>query len=195
MNYPKFDNDVSSFNIVGIDPGTTHLGVSIITVSFEELSIVCSDAFTVDASKNVVQSWNGYVHNERFARIEYICKQLMQVLKDTRPLIVCAESPFFGMRHPGAYQALTELLTQIRLTVYNYDNWRELQLVPPSNVKQAVGQKGNVDKHAMKTALLSMCNVLKFHSFEKMNGLDEHSIDALAVGYYAYCNVRQTAVN
>ncbi len=185
MNINFYDSD-NYFRLIGIDPGTTHLGVSVYTIEIDTLNILNSFAFTIDASRVDCDTWSGSLHGERFYRIGYICQKLCEVFLMYKPLVICAESPFFGMRHPGAYQALTELLTRIRLAVFEYDNWRELKLVPPSIVKQAVGVKGNADKLAMKEALNNLINTINYNSDIPFSSLDEHSIDALAVGYYAY---------
>ncbi len=179
------NSNVDTVNIIGIDPGTTFLGVAILTISIYNLEITSSEAFTLDANSLHCNTWLNEIHGDRFSRINSLEKELDKVFDYYKPLVICSESPFFGMRHPGAFQALIEIICSIRNSVYNYDKWKQLELVPPSNVKQSVGAKGNSTKDEMKSKVYELINVLKYDE-HKFKDLDEHSIDALAVGYYSY---------
>ena len=72
---------------------------------------------------------------------------------------MASESPFYNRLRPGAFGPLNEILFSIRQAVAEYDSWLQLDLVPPSNVKQALGAKGNCGKPEMIEALLSNKNI------------------------------------
>lgn len=183
LNIPQGSPNV--FKIIGIDPGTTNLGLAVISVDTETLQILETRAQTFNANHLVSKdSWNSEIHSDRFDRILSLKVSLMNSFILHQPSIVCVESPFFGRSHPNAFQALTEVLTAIRDVLYEYDPWRELVLVSPSEAKQALLAKGNATKDIMKEKLILLSNELKLNV--DVNTLDEHSIDAVAIAYYAY---------
>ena len=184
------NDSINTVNIIGIDPGTVHLGVSVISIDAETREISGSIAFTIDASKlNKNSSWLIDTYGDRFSRIDFLTTELLDIFISYNPLIICAESPFFGLRHPSAFQALTEVICAIRNTVYKFDPWRTLRLVSPSEVKQAVFAKGNATKITVKDSIRELLTELKYTGNIPFDSLDEHSIDALAIGYYVYKNL------
>lgn len=181
----------SEFTIIGIDPGTTFLGLAIITISFNNFKIIKSEALTFNGSKLAGNdAWLESIHGDRFNRIRALEHSLLEAFNYYKPYVICAESPFFGMRMPAAFQALTEVITAIRTSVYNYNTWQSLNLVPPSVAKQSVGGKGNADKHVMKEKVALLLPELKYSGSIPYEKLDEHSIDSLAVAYYAYTQLK-----
>ena len=185
------DSSDPHINIIGIDPGTTHLGFSVIKVDVTDLRIKESVAYTLNGSKlSDDNSWLAQTYGDRFNRINALEKSLTEIFQQYNPTIICAESPFFGLRHPNAFQALTEVICAIRNAVYKHDIWMTLKLVPPSSVKQAVFAKGNATKTTMKDCLTNLMPELNYNGNTPFNLLDEHSIDSLAVGYYAYTQMK-----
>lgn len=185
------DTGNQHINIIGIDPGTTHLGFSVINVDISNLQINSSVAYTLNGAKlSDDNSWLAQTYGDRFNRINALENSLSEIFEQFRPTIICAESPFFGLRHPNAFQALTEVICAIRNAVYKHDIWMTLKLVPPSSVKQAIFAKGNATKTTMKDCLTNLMPELNYNGNIPFNLLDEHSVDALAVGYYAYNKVK-----
>jgi Holliday junction resolvasome RuvABC endonuclease subunit len=179
-------HSASEVNIVGIDPGTTHLGISVLMVDIVTAKIIRSTAFTLNGSKLLgSDSWISQIHSDRFGRILELEKSIVNVFKYYKPVIVCAESPFFGLRHPNAFAALTEVLDAIRRAVLTYDVWLQLHLAPPSSVKNAVSAGGAATKTTMKEKILNLTE-LNYNGDVPLHLLDEHSIDALAIGFYMY---------
>jgi Holliday junction resolvasome RuvABC endonuclease subunit len=181
------DNSPTVFRIVGIDPGTTNLGLAVLTVDIKTLIILETTAVTFNANKLTSRdTWNCEVHSDRFDRILSLKKSLMESFITFQPSMICVESPFFGRSHPNAFQALTEVLTAIRDTLYEFNPWTELILVSPSEAKQAISAKGNATKEIMKEKLLLLSHELNLNPSLNIHTLDEHSIDAIAIAYYAY---------
>jgi len=177
-------DDSDTVTILSIDPGTIRLGFSIIKLSIKDLEIVEAFAWTIEATRldfykeDVIQ-----IHGEKFARIIAIKKMFKYVLEFYRPLSVVCESPFFNMARPSAAGPLYELLATIEQTVFEWDNQKPLYKVEPKTVKKAVGASANAKKDEVRIAVSKVkelqCACLDF--------LDEHAIDAIAVGY-AYIN-------
>jgi len=187
------DNSPDVFKIIGIDPGTTNLGLAVMSVDIKTMLILNTTALTFNAAKLISKdNWNCEVHSDRFDRILSLKESLMQTFMLYHPNVVCVESPFFGRSHPNAFQALTEVLTAIRDVLYQYNPWTELILVSPSEAKQAIMAKGNATKEIMKEKLLLLASEFHLDPRLNINELDEHSIDAIAIAYYAYTQVKNS---
>jgi Holliday junction resolvasome RuvABC endonuclease subunit len=177
-------DDSDTVTILSIDPGTIRLGFSIIKLSIKDLEIVEAFAWTIEATRlEFYKEDVVLVHGEKFARIIAIKKMFKYVLEFYRPLSVVCESPFFNMTRPSAAGPLYELLATIEQTVFEWDDQKPLYKVEPKTVKKAVGASANAKKDEVRVAVSKVpelqCACLDF--------LDEHAIDAIAVGY-AYIN-------
>lgn len=177
----------NSFKIVSIDPGTDALGLAILDVSFDNFEIIKTRASTIIASKLVSEdSWLAQVHNYRTARIYKLKEILLKRFIDLEPAIVVCESPFFNPRRPGAFAPLVEILAAIRGAVIEYDSWKPLNLIDPSTIKKSVNAPGNADKTVVKKCVMALTDI-NFDGDVPIEDLDEHSYDAIAVGY---CHVK-----
>lgn len=171
-------------NIIGIDPGSTNLGIGIITIDLETLKIIATDAFTIHGDKSRHYRNISEVHPARIQRIKAIEEELYDVLYFYRPFIISSESPFFG-RFAQAFMVLVEVIGAIRNALWRYDQNKELFLIDPPTVKKALGATSAAKKESVAEAL----SKLKALNLQKpIETLDEHSVDAVGVAYGAYKN-------
>lgn len=179
-------------NIIGIDPGSQTLGLSVLSFDPVTLEMKKTQAQTFKGDRLPMMS-GAYSdsHGERLARINAHRENLYNLFIHYRPHFVVCESPFYSSRMPSAFGALMQV---VDLAVYSainqYSPYMQLQLIDPPSVKKAVGAKGNGDKNAVRDSLLRICDKLKITP-EQISKLDEHSIDAVAVGYSYYCGLIQ----
>ena len=174
------DEDESTFTILSIDPGTTTLGFAIIKVDILTDKIVEAFAWTVDATRLAFyldETVN--LHGDKFARIISHKRNFENVLRFYKPLVVAAETPFFNRRRPSAGGPLFEFFSTLEQTVFEWDRYKPIYKFEPRTVKLKVGATAGAKKHEVKAALEDI-DELKDVS---MSFLDEHAIDALAVGY------------
>jgi Holliday junction resolvasome RuvABC endonuclease subunit len=177
----------SVINIFSIDPGTTMLGVAVITIDINTCQIIQSNAMTLNGDRLSRELyWLKDNMGDRFSRIYAIENQLVDLLNYYQPLIVASESPFINQRFPAAGIALTEVICAIRSALYRHDIWKTLKIVSPSEVKNAAGAKGNCDKQTMLAKIISLADALRYNGAVPIQSLDEHSIDALSVGFYEF---------
>lgn len=177
-------------SIIGVDPGSNCLGVGIIDYDVYTLEIVGSDAFTLFADKLAKNSWTSYVYGDRAGRIQALSETLLKVMHDNgRVTDIISESPFMS-RFAQAFAALTEVVNGVRYAVMQYNSWMPLHVVDPPTVKNAVGAKGNADKDAVKMALRILEGFV-YTGQTPFGELDEHSVDALCVGYYRYKQLKE----
>lgn len=175
--------------ILGIDPGTETLGIAMLEFDVQSMQILGAEARTFKGSKLNQSEWLEESQGARFARIHAHCDNFEWILQRAQPTYVASESPFFSRAHPQAYGALTEIVYGMRLTLFRHDPWMVVQYIDPPTVKNAVGAKGNADKHVIKQCLLKLPN-LNYAGRIPLESLDEHSIDALAVCYAHYQMLR-----
>lgn len=184
----------STCNILGIDPGSTNLGIAVLEIDVVSTTIISSAAWTINGDKLVSKdSWIEEIHNGRTNRILAIGNNLSKILNHYRPIAVCSESPFINSRFPLSGIALTEVLCMIRATVMKYDMWRDLILIPPSSVKNAVGAGGAAKKEVMRDKVMGLSD-LNYNGHIAIHLLDEHSIDALAVAYTHLNRIKNNTV-
>lgn len=174
--------------IMSFDPGTETLGMAISDVNLSSGVSTVVHAETFKASK-YVSNRDGYLltqemHGDRQARLQSHSNNVFRHLYGWRPHLVISESPFMGMR-AQAFEALVECVGMLRWTVQHYDPTLYFDVVSPMSAKKAVGASGRgMDKHDVKRRLIELCEEgqLAYIGTPPLVSLDEHSIDAIAVG-------------
>ena len=173
-------------SIVGIDPGSVHLGTAVLRIDLATLRITSTMARTLNALHLPTQQpatlWASQLFGERSGRIASLEDALVSLFRDADPYMIACEAAFINLQRPQAHGVLTEVICGIRRAVMRYDVWKPLYLIDPASVKKSVGNKGNADKAAMKSALLRLPD-LHYDGDIPLRFLDEHGIDAIAVGY------------
>ena len=167
--------------IVGIDPGSSCLGLAILEFNIITNEIIRTTAKTFEANKTIdKKDFFTEIHGERFARIKSLKESILSALYSSKPVYIACESPFYCSRMPNAYGVLMEVLVAIKESIFEYDCSKVIQLMDPPNVKKSIKAKGNAKKEEMKTCLLALTEINYDGDIED---LDEHSIDAVAVAY------------
>ena len=180
------DPDLQVGRIVGIDPGSTTLGFSILEYDLHSFEIVRSYARTFNAGKMKLSELDIVNHSERYARIYELMDALYDAFVELQPNFVISESPFMAMRRPQAYGALVEVVFAIRSALRKYDPTMNLDLIDPPRAKNAVGAPGNAKKEQVHDSLKKLLSSLHFdesRSSKSFDELDEHSVDGLAIAY------------
>lgn len=174
------------YRIVGVDPGSTTLGIAVLDLYLEDFSIELVDARTFNAARGIshYQTVTDF-HGDRMARLHSLQDSLYGYLACFRPQGFASESPYMG-RFANAFRALTECLLVIQQTAYVYDPRMRVHLIDPMTVKAAVGivakgyrNKAALAKEHVREAVLKL--PLRNPGNFNMEAFDEHSIDAIAV--------------
>lgn len=169
--------------IIGIDPGSTTLGVGVITINTETDAIVSTEAFTLHADK--ISGYTGLEesHGDRIRRLAVLTDTLEVVFFRYNPVMIGSESPFYNRFRPNAYGVLVETIGAIRAAAMRYSSTIVPRMIDPPTVKNALGAKGNAKKEAVQAALLKLEGM---HPVIPFTELDEHSVDAIGVAYACY---------
>ncbi len=178
LTMPEASSSIAS--IIGIDPGSHALGVSVLKFDIRTLEIVSIEAWTLIGKKLVGKDdWVTGVFGERDGRVFALQEELLEIFQYYQPLMIASESPFINSKFPQAGLALTVVVSGIRHAVMQFDVWKPLYLIDPPSVKIAVGAPGNAPKEVVKEKIIQLG--LNYVGPTPLSELDEHSIDASAV--------------
>ena len=187
------------FILLGIDPGTTTLGVAQLKIDCDTLEILSTRAETFIANK--LAGYHNHVsetHGDMQARVRAHRDNLGRLFDTSKPSFVAAESSFYKRSRPNAYQGLLYSVANVREALWGYDPTMSLILIEPSVAKNAVGAGGRADKDEVQRKILKMEDFLHFEPNENQTGLrdlDEHSNDAIAIAYAAYLDLFKGQIN
>lgn len=182
---PAFD-DLAPLRIMGIDPGTDTLGVSVLDVHLHCNTITLSFSNTFKGTQLARDyRYVSQLHGDKIARLKAHEDNLTRFMMQWCPHEIISEAPYMG-RFPAAYAALVECMTAIRNAVMRYDWYLKLFTADPPTVKNSVGVGGKSgDKTLMKEAIQRLFDesvILNPNGID-IDALDEHSIDSIAVAY------------
>ena len=170
--------------VMSFDPGTNHLGIAVFNVIPETGVLILKHAWTTDIAKLAEDRYPGLAayHGIRMAKLQAIEDVIAKAVESWMPTTLISESPYMG-RFPQAFGALVECLYVIRSMILRWDYGVVLHTIDPASVKQAVGVSGRSgDKSLMAAAIQKHPTRLDLSSVD-LTRLDEHAIDAIAVGY------------
>lgn len=175
--------------LLSIDPGSVNLGIAILDIHLPYGQVYLRHAHTFHIETHVKNKWSNYefifgVNAAKIKAIEdIVCG--MAIAWEVHDAV--SESPYMG-RFPRAFEVLTQCMSAIRLGLSCHYGDRPIFTFDPATVKKAVGVKGtSSDKLAVALALQRLPNLVLGEW--NINYLDEHSTDAIAVGYTYVKNV------
>lgn len=174
------------FRILSIDPGSYTMGVAISEYDFDANIFKVIDATTISLDKLIDKNSTLFqVHGEKVARLVTVESAISKMLFAWRPSVVVCESPYMG-QFPQAFASLVECVSSVRRAVMRYVETLPLHVIDPATVKKNVGVSGKSgDKDKMSVAITKQSD-LSFSTDVNVEELDEHSVDAVAVGYAYY---------
>lgn len=179
----KMPDNSEPFKILSLDPGSSHCGVAILLDYLDGSDVVIDDSFTVHLKDTCpMYSELGDLHGNRVIRLLQLGDAVLDLCRTHRPHAVIVESNYLG-RFATAFAALVECVAMVRSSVYMYDPFLPLYQVDPSTAKINAGMikiKGT-DKEDVRRAMRQRKGI-KWDV--RLDDLDEHSVDACAIGLY-----------
>ena len=174
---------MTTATIIGIDPGSTNLGLGLITFDLCTGIIQSTDAYTIRADRSDYYKSVLDYHSDKTRRLLVIEEMLLEAFNQYQPLLVASESPFYNRFRPNAYGVLVETICSIRNALMKYNDRLSLISVYPPSVKKAVGTTKLVGKDPVRDSITLLTEL---HIQTPLKELDEHAVDAIAVAYSAY---------
>lgn len=173
------------YRVLAIDPGTDTLGSAVLDVDVRVGDVEVPYAGTWHAARRFdPDSDAAYTYGSRLARIREHQDSLVRLLEEHKPHAVACETPFIG-RFAQSGMALSELFGALQLTVLEWSPNCGFLGVDNRSAKTAVGIKTKkVQKEDVRNCVYNLIDLQCINGID-LKHLDEHSIDAIAVGYYA----------
>jgi Holliday junction resolvasome RuvABC endonuclease subunit len=172
------------YRVIAVDPGSINFGICLFEIDFHLKSIIDIKPYTLRLDK--LKPYSGITQDDyegiRY-RLEVLRSHFYLLLQEKSPAMVLCEAPFFNSRTPGAYSALLKAVTVVQSCVVESDPNTYFHLVEPLLVKKHVGSSLSGDKEKVRQALMNKAELVALKSKEEWLSYDEHSIDAIAVGY------------
>lgn len=170
----------SMVRIAAVDPGTAHLGMAVIDWEFGQPQGEVVWAGTAHVADPAHNSAFGECVGKRDARLVELEERFREFLKLARPTFVATETPFMRRAKLSAYESGVELQLMLRRTLWDVFPEKYLHGFNPIIVKSYVGVEAKgTDKSHMQQAVTKL---YANHTRCDLSVLDEHSIDAVAVG-------------
>ena len=210
MGYPLIakPDGPDYFIIMGIDPGTTSLGVGVLKVDINTLQVVGSNYKALNANKpsggRLFNDWMVEYYGERSTRIRELAWMLGAELNHYRPLFVCCETAFFNATNASAFGPLMEVIKTVENSVYAWNCFRPLYRIETTVAKQAIAPVTSELKTTFKalckskTLDSSKARVLwcsqhhpEFSNITANIPYNEHGLDALVIAYAQLLRIRQ----
>lgn len=190
------------YRIISIDPGTDTMGLAWFDLNLATFEAHLRDAQTLKAGKLVRDlPFVAETLGERHARLQTHANALCNIFYQVQPHCIISEAAYMG-RFVQAFESLVEFLYMLRSVVFQYDPSLALETVDSPTAKNAVGAPGKrpkgMDPKAYK-AHIGECVVQTLQQSKiqvapqiNLMALDEHSVDAIAVGCYKLRSISDT---
>lgn len=169
----------SNMNILAIDPGLNNAGIALIQYSYLNKQIQGISAYTIKPEQHINKLYLDAHLDERTMKLIVLKNIISSILAGNRIDLVICEAPFFYASKPAAYRALVEVITILKQTTVDINPLIPFIQLEPLMVKRLVKSLNIHEKDSTKEAL----EVLALDRFIDLNLLDEHSIDAISIGY------------
>ena len=171
----------NSYNILSIDPGSVNTGIAIISIENDMIRSI--DARTIEPMK--LKDRVGYdvdFQPEKLIRLSNLAHTFIDIVDRYKPIAVACESPFYNRRFPMAYGTLLTILNNFQMALAQYNQTIPFRTIEPRVVKSAVGAISIIGKDPVRDAVSKIPSIMNT-LIPPLHSLDEHSIDAIAVGY------------
>lgn len=180
MQIPELLNPETCLRVVAVDPGTSHLGLAVLDWEWGTNLATVVWAGTIHIRDESTPGSFSETCGNRDYRLAHLENEWRSFLKVAAPCFVATETPFMRRSKLSAYESGVELQKMLRQGLWDVSPGKYLHGFMPILVKAHVGvvAKGT-DKSHMQTAVI---NMYAKSSLVKLSDLDEHAIDAIAVG-------------
>ena len=182
-------NKELSLRVLSIDPGFNNLGVAFSTLNYHSNLQVVNNVTTFNIPRLIrldddplTDHVSHYLVNSK-----KVYDIIRYNLESCLPDVIICEAAYLGS-FANAFVSLSLCIQAVERAVYDYDFDVGFYTIDPSSVKKANGVKGNSkDKEEMRTAIIANPNIVSVVDFTK---IDEHSVDAIAIGQCYFTRTR-----
>lgn len=171
--------------ILSIDPSSNFTGIAVFKVDNYSGNILNIEADTIEVNKLVYDPGvSEELHTERIIKMLKLENKFSQLLNEVQPQIIVSEGAFYNPMMPMAFGSLTEVISVLHRACINYNKDMPFITLSPKTIKSAISSLKTTDKgkDIIKDSIKNIPEVYNLvHNF--IDKLDNHGIDAIAVGY------------
>ena len=172
---------MNSFNIMGIDPGSRNVGVTIFGLNIQHTN----NSIFLDIDK--ITTFNIAVEEERdigihdglLDRTNKIARLIKSIYLLYEPLMVGMESSFINISRMAAVIPLSRSIHAIEHIIYSTDRYAKILSMPPGVIKKVFKSK-QIGKDAVLEALKNKPHLVKKVEMSRMT---DHEVDSVAIAY------------
>lgn len=175
--YPQLQS--LNLNILAIDPGLNNIGFSHLVYNHNTAVINSITAHTFKPEQAISGFELSHYLDDRTIKLLAIKNYFNSIVSSNLFDIVVCEAPFFYPGKPGAYRALVEAITTMKQHLAEVSPMTPFIQLEPLMVKRYVKSLNVSSKDSTKDAL----ELLEIGKHIDLNSLDEHSVDAISIGY------------
>lgn len=173
----------NSARILAIDPGLHHTGMAILEFDTRTgvISRIQANTFNTDRLRQYT-GLDEEISGVKRVLIQRLCMTATAMIREHDPWAVACEAPFYNRFRPNAFGVLTEVVANVSMACSLSNPYIPFELLAPQLVKKSIGTAGKKGKEPVAIALKSIPEIANAMTVS-IDSLDEHSIDAIAVGY------------
>jgi Holliday junction resolvasome RuvABC endonuclease subunit len=173
--------------ILGIDPGSTNMGVCALVVDMVEGDLLFAETFNLNGTQLAREFDHiSHIHPDSTLRLMGLENRLYQIFCHYKPFTVVSEDAYYKPGRVVPFRVLVECIDRIRLALYRYNDHTELFLIKPSTAKNAIGVHGHSGKDPIVDGLLKIPTFARL----QLSEMTEHEHDACAIAYCQYLTIR-----
>lgn len=169
--------------VLAIDPGLTNTGWSLLECDTVTGKIVVARVGEFHPAPTAEKStYRDQVNkfSKRTISLKVLRESLQKLFVETKPRYVAIEDIFFNPTRPMAHAALAMWHCVARLAAHDVLNV-PVEIVPTKIAKQSITGRGDNGKFSVQQSIITNKDISFKTGIEAQ--MDEHSADAIAVGY------------
>lgn len=179
----RLRDDDYTFRIMGVDNGSSFLGVVIMDLDLRSGVYSLVHAETLDGQRLIHNHRGSLVtYTPRWVRELTLADSFSDLLERFEPDAVPVENAFFQPGRVTSFEVLTEMKVLLRQRVEDYDYSKDIILISPGEAKRAVQPASfTMKKVVIRDCILAMENIRCLNGIN-LDNLTEHEYDGVAVG-------------
>lgn len=175
--------------ILAIDPSSNCTGVAIFEVDDYTGDIVSIVADTIEVNKLVYDPDVEELHSDKMNRLIKLEYKFNQILDEYNPQVVVIEGSFYNPTRPNAFKSLSEVISLLHRASIEHNKNVPFITLSPKTIKNSINSLVVTDKgkDVIKDSIKLIPEIYNLVC-NFIDKLDNHGIDAIAVGYAFFKN-------
>ena len=174
---------MDTLTIMGIDPGSTELGLSFLEVDMD-YNLISVETHTLKTNDIVTNTYVKLINHGDLsvsARIGMLTKAILELVEGREIYLFVLEEPHLNSQRPKSYIVLARQKYNIQNAIFNFDKVIEQESYSVQEIKKSVGAAGKIGKEEVVDAMKEIPEIMAL--IEDIDTLSDHEVDAIAAAY------------